>query len=212
MSAVMPSLRSCLIASAALLVFVLISAVWIDVPLAQWLYRHAAGLVAPARSYTDTMTLLVQPALPKWSHPLVIAALGAVLAWRGGLAWARPFWLTAAVLLATRFTVTWLKSVFDRVRPYDHIADPELGDFWIAGHDSFPSGHSAVYMGLLLPCALLFPRARSVLLPLAVLCALARVAEGDHYLADVTASALIALLYTMAFGRLLGLRFAEARR
>ncbi|WP_299692948.1 phosphatase PAP2 family protein [Hydrocarboniphaga sp.] len=207
----MPSLRSLLIDSAALFGVVLLCALWLDRPLAMFLHEHAAALVAPARGFTDTMTRIVQPALPKWAHPLAIAIIGALLAWRGGLAWARPFWLTAAVLLATRFSVTWLKGVFERVRPHDYVAQPTLNDFFVAGHESFPSGHTAVYMGLLLPPALLLPRWRWPLLALAAICALARVAEGDHYLGDVAASTLIALLFTILLGRVLGVSFAEPR-
>jgi membrane-associated phospholipid phosphatase len=207
----LPTLRACMIASTALLGVVLICTLWLDRPLALWLHEHAAALVAPARAFTDAMTRIVQPALPKWAHPLAIAVIGALLAWRGGIAWARPLWLTAGVLLATRLTVAALKGVFERVRPYDYLAQPTLNDFFVAGHDSFPSGHSAVYMGLLLPPALLFARARAALIALAAVCALARVLEGDHYLGDVTASALIALLLTILFGRILGLRFVERR-
>jgi membrane-associated phospholipid phosphatase len=207
MSAVMPTLRSALIGCVALLAFVLLSTLLIDRPLAMFLHEHATALVEPARIFTDTMTKIVQPALPKWSHPLAIAIIGALLVWRGGFALARPFWLTAAVLLATRLSVTALKGVFERVRPFDYVAQPGLHDFFVAGHESFPSGHTAVYMGLMLPPALLLPRWRWPLLGFAAICALARVAEGDHYLGDVSASALIALLFTLLFGRLLGLRF-----
>lgn len=207
----MPSLRSAAIASISLLAFVLLCTLVVDRPLAMSLHEHAAFLVEPSRAFTDTMTKIVQPALPKWAHPLAIAIIGGVLIWRGGYTLARPFWLTAAVLLATRLSVTALKGVFERVRPFDYVAQPQLRDFFVAGHDSFPSGHTAVYMGLLLPPALLLPRWRWPLLAFAAICALARVAEGDHYLGDVGASALIALLFTLLFGRLLGLRFAGAK-
>lgn len=209
-SATLPPLRSLLIAAAALLIFMLLCVFALDRPLSLWLHQHGAALVEPARAFTDTMTKIVQPALPKWSHPLLIAIVGAVLIWRGGVALARPFWLTSIVLLTTRLTVTWLKDVFERVRPFDYVAQPGLPDFFVAGHESFPSGHTAVYMGLMLPAALLFARARLPLLLLAGFCALARVAEGDHYLGDVSASALIALLYTLLFGAVLGLRFGSA--
>lgn len=211
MSAVMPSYRSMLITSLSLLAFVLLCTLLIDRPLAMLLHQHAAFLVEPSRAFTDTMTKIVQPALPKWSHPLAIALIGALLIWRGGFALARPFWLTAATLLATRLSVTALKGVFERVRPFDYVAQPELRDFFVAGRDSFPSGHTAVYMGLILPPALMLPRWRRPMLAFAMICTLARVAEGDHYLGDVSASALIALLYSLLFARLLGLRFEGGR-
>lgn len=211
MSAVMPSLRSMLIATTLLLAFVLICTSIVDRPMAMFLHEHASFLIEPARTFTDTMTRIVQPALPKWAHPLAIAIIGVALFWHGGVALARPFWLTALVLLATRLSVTALKGVFERVRPFDYVAQPELHDFFVAGRESFPSGHTAVYMGLLLPPALLLPRWRWPLLAFAAICALARVAEGEHYLGDVSASTLIALLFMLLIGRILGIRFTERR-
>ena len=192
------SLRSSLVALSFVFAAMLVCVLVLDRPLALWLSEHAAALVSGARAFTDAITWLVMPWLPKWVHPLALVFVGGVLTWFSGRAWLRPFAITAVVLLATRISVTWFKGVLERVRPFEYLADPQLADFFVAGHDSFPSGHTAVYMGLLIPPALMFKRWRWPLIVIASLLALARVIEGDHYLGDVIGSAFIALLFAVA--------------
>lgn len=202
----LPPLRPLLIAALILLATTLLALLGFDRPLAAWLQAHGGALVAPARAATDLLTAAVGSRLPKWVHPLAILALGLALGLRPSLARWRPlFYLTASCLLATRLTVATLKPVFARVRPFEALADPRLGDFFVAGHDSFPSGHTAAYMGLLLPPALLLPRWRWFLLGFAALGSIARVVEGDHYAGDIMASSLVALLYVLLLSRLLGI-------
>lgn len=196
------SLRNRFIALSAVFGAMLVCTLWFDRPFALWLSEHASVLVPIARAFTDAITWLVMPWLPKWVHPLVLVVIGGALTWFTGRAWLRPLAITAATLFATRVSVTWLKGVFERVRPFEYLADPQLADFFVAGHDSFPSGHTAVYMGLLIPPALLLEssgaRWRWALIAIASLLAFARVIEGDHYLGDVIGSAFIALAFAMA--------------
>ena len=192
------SLRSRFTALAGLFATMLVCTLGFDRVFALWLSEHASALVPIARSFTDAITWLVLPWLPKWVHPLVLIVVGGALTVFTGRAWLRPFAITAVVLFATRVSVTWLKGVFERVRPFEYLADPKLADFFVAGHDSFPSGHTAVYMGLLIPPALMFARWRWPLVVIASLLAFARVVEGDHYLGDVIGSAFIALCFTVA--------------
>lgn len=202
----LPSSRVILLVALALLAATLLGIAGLDRLIARLLQEQAAFLVGPSRAVTDAITAAAMPQLPKWVHPLAIALLALAIGLRRGAGhWRRVLLITAATLLATRLSVSALKSVFSRVRPYDYLADPMLGDFFIAGHDSFPSGHTAVYMGLLLPPALLLRRWRWPLLGIASLCALGRVIEGDHYLSDIMASTLIALIYVVLFSRLLGI-------
>lgn len=191
------SLRSRYIALAGLFAAMLVCTLGFDRVFALWLSEHASALVPIARSFTDAITWLVLPWLPKWVHPLVLIVVGGALTVFTGRAWLRPFAITAVVLFATRVSVTWLKGVFERVRPFEYLADPKLADFFVAGHDSFPSGHTAVYMGLLIPPALMFARWRWPLIVVASLLAFARVVEGDHYLGDVIGSAFIALAFAV---------------
>lgn len=91
------------------------------------------------------------------------------------------------------------KPPFGRLRPHEAMADGRLVDQWFAGANSFPSGHAAFYAGLLLPLVVLVPRLAWLWLPAAVLVALSRVVEHDHYLSDVAASVALAALLALAF-------------
>ena len=196
------NLRTRLITLSTVFAAMLVCTLWLDRVFALWLSEHASALVPISRAFTDAITWLVMPWLPKWVHPLALLVIGAALTAFTGRAWLRPLAITAATLFATRVSVTWLKGVFERVRPFEYLADPTLADFFVAGHDSFPSGHTAVYMGLLIPPALLLEgsgaRWRWPLITVASLLAFARVIEGDHYLGDVLGSAFIALAVALA--------------
>lgn len=86
------------------------------------------------------------------------------------------------------------KGHFGRLRPYQVFASGDWSNVWFAGGGSFPSGHSAFYFGLFLPLAAAAPKVwqRAVLLAIPVFVVIARIDLGMHFLADVSASALIA--------------------
>lgn len=86
------------------------------------------------------------------------------------------------------------KSHFGRLRPYQVFASGDWSNVWFAGGGSFPSGHSAFYFGLFLPLAAAAPMIwqRVVLLSIPVFVVIARLDLAMHFLADVSASALIA--------------------
>jgi len=78
----------------------------------------------------------------------------------------------------------------------------EAGDWshvWFVGGDSFPSGHSAFYFGLLLPLAAACPirwlRWLLVAIPLYVV--VARIDMAKHFLSDVSASALMVSIFAL---------------
>jgi len=193
--------------------FVMMCLLFLDRPLAVWLAVHAGHWVEPARAFTDNLSALFLPSLPRWVHPVALIVTGLLLAWQRRMLAARTLWLIALVLVLTRTTVSALKAACDRVRPFEYLNDPRLADFGVAGHDSFPSGHAGTYMAVLLPLALVLPQWRLPLLLVATLGSLARVVEGDHYLGDVTASTVIVLIHIVLvaalLGRPLGLRFSE---
>jgi len=86
------------------------------------------------------------------------------------------------------------KGHFGRLRPYQVFASGDWSNVWFAGGSSFPSGHSAFYFGLFLPLAAAAPMIwqRVVLLALPAFVVIARIDLAMHFLADVSASALIA--------------------
>jgi membrane-associated phospholipid phosphatase len=88
-----------------------------------------------------------------------------------------------------------------RTRPVVHIAPLDwhpfsfdLSTFLHAHNRSFPSGHAAVAFGMALGLAYVLPRGRWLFILIAVLVGVERVAELAHYVSDVTASALLAVL------------------
>ncbi|OYW31113.1 MAG: hypothetical protein B7Z47_02090, partial [Chthoniobacter sp. 12-60-6] len=71
-----------------------------------------------------------------------------------------------------------------------HLAGPnaQLTFDWFAmraTYASFPSGHSAIIFSTAVAFAVLFPRARTILLALAGLVAISRVVLSSHYPSDV---------------------------
>jgi membrane-associated phospholipid phosphatase len=130
--------------------------------------------------------------------------LGAILA-TAAVAVARPAWrhmalpflYVAVVHVSTRYAFIWIKELTGRLRPYQlswPAADARQS-FMEQGGLSFPSGHAALYFGLALPLARLYPRYRAPLYAIALFMSLARIFQNAHWVSDVTASvALVALV------------------
>lgn len=94
--------------------------------------------------------------------------------------------------------VALFKHLLGRARPYAalHLPGPNpemtfqfLG--WKSSFASFPSGHSTTTLAMAVAFAALFPRARGILLALAVPVVATRVVLGSHYPSDVIAGAAI---------------------
>jgi membrane-associated phospholipid phosphatase len=138
--------------------------------------------------------------------PLVVATAALVCAarapWRP---YARPLVFVALCWTTTLVGVAILKIPFGRLRPRDLLTTPNAGAIsaFFRGGGSFPSAYAAHAFGLALPLAILLPRWRILLLVVAVLVAFARVANNDHYLADVLASLALAALVTWLLARML---------
>ncbi len=100
----------------------------------------------------------------------------------------------------TRLTVTGLKEVFQRLRPFKVIEAGNWDWKFFSGHgDAFPSGHSAFFWGLFFPLAFIFPRYRLPLLIIPVFISIARVGVNVHWCSDVIAAAGLAALVTLVF-------------
>jgi membrane-associated phospholipid phosphatase len=100
----------------------------------------------------------------------------------------------------TRLTVTGLKEIFQRLRPFKVIEAGNWDWKFFSGHgDAFPSGHSAFFWGLFFPLAYVFPRYRLPLLIIPVFISIARVGVNVHWCSDVIASAGLAALVTLVF-------------
>jgi len=78
-----------------------------------------------------------------------------------------------------------IKDATRRHRPFVHQLGPTTSTY------SFPSGHSATAFACATVLAAFAPRLRVPLFVLAILIALSRLYNGDHYPTDVVAGALL---------------------
>jgi len=136
----------------------------------------------------------------------VLLLAGAVLYLLGRRPLARAFGFVAGVHLTAYLAADLAKPLFGRLRPFQAIDPSGWHDRWFAGsgYGSFPSGHVAFYGGLMVPLALLYPRAAPLLLAVPALVSVERIIALDHYSSDVAASFALILLCCVAFGKLTG--------
>ncbi|MBY0261528.1 MAG: phosphatase PAP2 family protein, partial [Phycisphaerales bacterium] len=81
---------------------------------------------------------------------------------------------------------------FYRFKPIaGSVTSPE---FWSTSGLGLASSHASVAVGAALAAGLVLPRWRWVLVAMAVLCCMSRLAVGAHYLSDVLAGAAIGVL------------------
>jgi len=116
---------------------------------------------------------------------------------------ARLGFLFIAIAGAGLLTTT-VKRIIGRARPHEGMriggADPQLVFdvmAWKASYASFPSGHSTTVFATAVAFAALFPRARRVLIALAVAVAATRVLLGAHFPSDVLAGAMVATTFVL---------------
>jgi len=104
--------------------------------------------------------------------------------------------LLIAVALAAA-AVNILKMVIGRARPEAFAAGRKMWSFFAGFHEtgytSFPSAHTAGAFALAAPLSAMYPRARHVFYALAILCAISRVGDAQHYASDAVAGAALGL-------------------
>ena len=199
--------------SVALLIATLASIALVDRPLALLIHDQLGGATRAAGSFTTALEWIFAFDISKYLYAFGLLLVGAGLHLIDRrVARARPWYFIGSTLLLSRVISGTLKGVFERVRPHEFITSRAPADFFVDGANSFPSGHSAFYFGLLFPLAVLFPRLKWPLLICAALAALSRVFEVDHYLSDILASALVATVLTFCVAKLLRIHRAEEER
>jgi membrane-associated phospholipid phosphatase len=172
----------------------------LDRPLAEWV--HASG-VEEARVFAwGIIALDVVSGMRVW-----IWAIGWVAIVIGAIELRRQrrvrlgYALIAAGLVQFAALQTMIagKDLFGRMRPFQVLASGDWSHAWFAGGESFPSGHSAFYFGLLLPLAAACPIRwlRIVLVVIPIFVVLARIDLAKHFLSDVSASALMVSIYAL---------------
>jgi membrane-associated phospholipid phosphatase len=101
--------------------------------------------------------------------------------------------LLLAVIIAS-IIVNVLKLVLGRVRPEEFAAGAPMWKF-LGGFErhsrytSFPSAHATAAFALAYALAFIYPRGRRVWYALAVLCAISRIGDVQHYPSDTLAGA-----------------------
>lgn len=159
----------------------IVSMLWIDYPLTVWVRTHdthprwwsfALGFFEYATG--------IEPW--RWTGTLVLAT-GTIVTWY------TPRWHRFAktwlfVTLSHFITVNlmmWCKQFTGRVRPHDW----HVGSAWRQHGGSFPSGHITLIGSLIVPLAIIYPRARIPVLIFLVFVGCARIAMAAHWASDV---------------------------
>ena len=88
-----------------------------------------------------------------------------------------------------------LKLIVGRPRPkFMHAGTIELSPSGGSGWDSFPSGHATASCAVAMVLAIRFPKAKWVIMAVALAIAASRILRGAHYLTDVAGGALLGCL------------------
>ena len=107
-------------------------------------------------------------------------------------------------IAASGIVVDVLKVVLGRSRP-KLLFQSDVYSFtwlsWRSDHWSFPSGHSATIVALVTALWFLWPRHLLFYILVAAIVCMSRVVVGAHYLGDILAGALIAVLITRCTAR-----------
>jgi membrane-associated phospholipid phosphatase len=185
----------------ALFALALVSYLWMDLPLLEWLYPHRRD---PSLYPVELLTDLGK------STWYIVVSLILFIYWIDR----KPVWSDAALLVLSTTIVSGIlvnivKVIFGRARPQLYIDEHLYGFFWgkvDVLYRSFPSGHATTAIAVWLAFALLFPRYRIGLIAVGILIALSRVVLSQHYFSDVLVGGWLGamttlILYGMIFSR-----------
>jgi membrane-associated phospholipid phosphatase len=172
----------------------------LDRPVAKFVHQHGEGTAIFSQGTTWIETVFGW-GISKLALSYALLASGAILWWRQSWrATANLFLFIALTHIVRRLVAGTLKNVFERLRPDEVIQQAAWNaQFFTADGNSFPSGHAAHFWSLYFPLAFIFPRYR---IPLAIVPAfitIARVGVNDHFVSDVIASIVLAVMISLAF-------------
>jgi lipid A 4'-phosphatase len=188
--------------AASIVLFEAAAMLWIDRPIADFFHADDGAL--------QRFFGVVQRFGLGWPYLLISGLAFLLLRWGGQ--WRRlgqwnasmraaafiPGFVFAAIAVSG-LVVDLLKVAVGRSRPKLLFAAGDYNFSWLgwrADHWSFPSGHAATAAALMTALWCLWPRPLWLYVAGAALIAIARVVTGQHYLSDVVAGAVIAVLVT----------------
>ena len=99
-----------------------------------------------------------------------------------------------------RIAMVELKYATERLRPYEWLKRGGATFFRDDSGLSFPSGHVVSFASVAIPLAVLFPRARVVLLAVVAYVVAARVVANAHWVSDTLAGISLVCVVTWACG------------
>ncbi|AZW43197.1 MULTISPECIES: phosphatase PAP2 family protein [Bordetella] len=194
-------LRRCLVP----VLLLLGCAAWIDRPLTLWINRSVSPQLNTVFDYIGNLGdsgTYVTLGLAAY----ILGLQGMLRGWAAPWGWTCETIARAGMLLLATLTagglVTWvLKNIVARARPEVLLDDGIYGMgrmFAGSPFNSFPSSHTQTAFAVAAVLGILAPRWRWPALALAALVAISRVINRDHYLSDVCAAALIAVVAAYA--------------
>jgi membrane-associated phospholipid phosphatase len=191
-------LRCTIIATVLCIVAVLICYLWIDRPVAFFVYRHRINAIRAFRWLTYP-----PPEVQNWSA-LVVTILMVRRAWGPFLRWQKVLLVACiSLIVADDFRIS-LGDVFGRYWPetWTHDNPSLIGTGTYGFHPfqrgddigSFPSGHACRILAFAMVWVIATPRSRNVQVVAIVLCApmlVSLVAMNYHFVSDVIAGGLL---------------------
>jgi membrane-associated phospholipid phosphatase len=191
-----------------------LSIFFFDQPVAAFVQRVGGRSSAILQQGTSLLEVISGFPIAKYALTYALLTAGLILfAWKCTRSAAWMLLFVACAQFATRIAAGALKSVFERLRPFEVIQAGNWDWKFFSGHgNSFPSGHGAHFWGLFFPLAFLFPRYRSPLLIIPLFISVARVGVNDHWCSDVLGSIAIAAAVTLFFIWLFRMKPAQTAR
>jgi hypothetical protein len=200
-----PGVRRLPLIGAVAVVVTAASVMWIDQPVASGIDSYG-GALRPVWHWIVTIAeWLTGLNVWKWLAGAALLAIAVTCAivprWRGS---AKMWLFVATVHILCRFSAGMMKTVFERLRPFQWIEEGRpASTFFYDGASAFPSGHTAHFLSLVLPLVIMKPRVGVPLLAVPFLVGLARIGTNDHFVGDVTG----AIAWTIVVTWLLSLLF-----
>ena len=180
----------------ALIGFIVLSYLYLDKPLADWLFSLNLQDKYPILTWVTCLgnmkiyliLLFVLALLCRYGQQV------------GGIGEQRAWFLLLCVALSNAVCGV-LKVSLGRARPDLWLNHHEYGFSWFQMdklHMSFPSGHTTTIMSLVFGLSVLFPRYWAAFIFAGVLVTLSRVLLLQHYLSDVVAAMYVTLVVVIA--------------